>query len=145
MDTPAYMRPKLNFDGSAHGNLGVAGVGGIIRNDIGKPILSYSGLAGFTLANVAVLLAIRIGLREAKRLNLHNLIIEGDSFCAIQWALGDAKPPWKVAGVVGEIFNLVKSIQLFFSHIGRSANTEADSLAKEGASRHVFWFILYPL
>ena len=42
-----------------------------------------------------------------------------------------------MAGVVGEILDLVNSIQVDFSHIGGSANSEADRLAKEGASCNV--------
>ena len=79
-------------------------------------------------------------LREVKRLNLHNVIIEGDSFCTFQWVSGPAKAPWKVAGVIGEISDLVKGIQVSFSDINRSAN-----MAKEVASRHDLRVILYPL
>ena len=116
-----------------------------MSNEVGTPIFSFSGPAGFSSVNVAELLAIRTGLREAKRLNLPNLIIEGDSFCGIQGPSGAAKAPWKVAGVVGEILDLVNSIQAAFSHIGWSANLEADSLAEEGASRNALRLIVYPL
>ena len=60
---------KLNFDGSACGNPCVAGLVGIIRNDVGRPIFSFSGPAGFSLANVVIaeLLAIRIDPREASQ------------------------------------------------------------------------------
>ena len=94
---------------------------------------------------MAELLAIRTGLREAERLNLHNLIIEGDFFCAIQRTSGAAKAPWKVVGVVGVILDLLNSIQVAFYHIGRSANSEADHLAKEGVFRNALRVIVYPL
>ena len=42
---------KLNFDGSALGNLGVVGVGGIIRNSLGSPVLSFLGPVGVCSAN----------------------------------------------------------------------------------------------
>lgn len=49
---------KLNFDGSAHcNNPSLAGVGGIIRNNIGTPILSFSEPVGVCSANEAELLA----------------------------------------------------------------------------------------
>lgn len=142
---PPISSLKLNFHGSACGSPGVDGVGGIIQNDVGQPILSFSGPAGFNSANVVELLAIATRLRKVKRLNLHHVIIEWDSFCAIQWASGAAKVPWKVASVIGEISDLAKGIQVSFSHIYQSANTEADHLAKEGASRHDLRVILYPL
>lgn len=59
---------KLNFDGSAFGNPGRAVVGGVIRNEEGTILLSYSGPAGFCSINKAELLALSIGLNEAFRL-----------------------------------------------------------------------------
>lgn len=58
---------KLNFDGSAFGNPGLAGVGGVLRNEDGSILLSFSGPAGFFSNNKAELLALKIGLhvREA--------------------------------------------------------------------------------
>ncbi|XP_011621330.1 uncharacterized protein LOC105420238 [Amborella trichopoda] len=34
---------KLNFDGSSLGNTGLAGIGGVLRNDQGQVIFSYAG------------------------------------------------------------------------------------------------------
>eukprot|EP00268_Persea_americana_P034085 TRINITY_DN3370_c1_g2_i3.p1 TRINITY_DN3370_c1_g2~~TRINITY_DN3370_c1_g2_i3.p1 ORF type:complete len:167 (+),score=20.75 TRINITY_DN3370_c1_g2_i3:1551-2051(+) len=77
---------KLNFDGSALGNPGPAGVGGVIRNEEGYTILSYSGPTRICSINKAELLALKIGLRKAINLHPHRLLVEGDSFCTIQWA-----------------------------------------------------------
>eukprot|EP00268_Persea_americana_P012041 TRINITY_DN15051_c1_g1_i2.p1 TRINITY_DN15051_c1_g1~~TRINITY_DN15051_c1_g1_i2.p1 ORF type:complete len:110 (+),score=21.76 TRINITY_DN15051_c1_g1_i2:32-361(+) len=109
MDTPPHGF-KLKFDGSVIGNLGWAGLGGIIHNYMGSPILSFSVPAGVCSANEVELLAIIIGLREALRLNLPNLIVEGDSFCAIQWTKASTKAPWKLAGGVDEILDLARSL-----------------------------------
>lgn len=136
---------KLNFDGSALCNPTLAGVGGIIRNSLGSHVLSFSGSTGVCFANEAELLAIRTGLREALHLNLLNLIVEGDSFCAIQWARASAKPPWKLMGVVDEILDLARSLLVTFSHILRSANSEVDQLAKEGASHCILSVNMFPL
>lgn len=56
---------KLNFDGSAFGNLGRAVVGGVICNEEGTILLSSSGPAGFCSINKAELLALNNGLNEA--------------------------------------------------------------------------------
>ena len=42
---------KLNVDGGAFGNLGNAGLGGVIRDGTGKPILSYSVPTGVCPVN----------------------------------------------------------------------------------------------
>lgn len=68
---------KLNYDGSAAGNPGMAGVGGLVHNEKGVVLLSYSGPVGFGSINKAELMALNIGLQEPFRLNLQNLIVEG--------------------------------------------------------------------
>ena len=62
---------KLNFDGSALGNLGLVGVGGVIRNDGGKILLSYYRPAGICSSNKAEILSLKIGLLQASRLILN--------------------------------------------------------------------------
>ena len=120
-------------------------MGGIIRNGLGSPVLSFLGPAVVCSANEAELLANRTGLREALCLNLSNLIVEGDCFCAIQWAKASAKAPWKLAGVVDVILDLARSLQVTFSHILQSANSEADFLAKEGAYLPTLSINMFPL
>ena len=75
------------------GNFITTGVGGVIRNNEGSILLLYSGLAGFYSINKAELLALKIGLCEAMNLNVSHISIEGDSFCAIQWAAEKSNPP----------------------------------------------------
>ena len=46
---------KLNTDGSANGNLGLAGCGGMIRDDSGQWIVGFSKCIGITSSFVAKL------------------------------------------------------------------------------------------
>eukprot|EP00268_Persea_americana_P065005 TRINITY_DN8614_c0_g1_i4.p1 TRINITY_DN8614_c0_g1~~TRINITY_DN8614_c0_g1_i4.p1 ORF type:complete len:144 (-),score=24.76 TRINITY_DN8614_c0_g1_i4:84-515(-) len=132
---PSIGALKLSFDGSAKGNPSMAGVGGVIRNHEGSILLSYSGPASFCSINKAKVLALKIGLREAKNLNVTHLSVEGDSFCAIQWAAKKSKPPWYLLDIIEEVLDISKSLDVSFYHINRSANKVADHLAKEGVSR----------
>lgn len=75
------------------------------------------------------------GLRQAYRCKLHNLFVEGAA----------TKPPWKVAGVVDEILDLAGNLQFSFSHIDRSANSEANRLAKDGVSNPMLMVNVFPL
>ena len=61
------------------------GVGGIIHNEEGTILLSFSGPAGFYSVNKAELLALCIGFRQAPRFNPQHLFVEGDSACVIRW------------------------------------------------------------
>lgn len=56
---------KLNFSGSALGNLGQLGIGGIIRGSVSAHLLSFSSPYGFCLVNEAKLIALWTGLCEA--------------------------------------------------------------------------------
>lgn len=83
---------KLNFDGSVIGNSCHYGIGGIIRDYSAMCILSFFGPSGLCSANEAELLALRMGLGQADRLGLSNIIAESDSFCAICWVLVPNRP-----------------------------------------------------
>ena len=50
---------------------------GLVCNEKGVVLLSYSGPAGFCSINKAEFMALNIGLQEPFRLNLQNLIVEG--------------------------------------------------------------------
>lgn len=63
------------------------------------------------------------------------LIIEGPSLCVIQWASQASYPPWFLADIIEEVFEITKTLNVSFHHIKHSANTEEDRLAKEGASK----------
>lgn len=52
---------KLNFDGSASGNPGPAGLGGLMCDHEGCTICSYSGPAGHSTVNKAEKLALVVG------------------------------------------------------------------------------------
>lgn len=62
----------------------------------------------------------RTGLRDAKHLNIFNLMVEGDSLHVIRWASCRCKPPWRLADVE-EIFDLSSLIHASFSHSMREA------------------------
>ena len=119
---------KLNFDGSALGNPGKAGVGGVIRDKDGI-FLSYSGPVGVFSINKAELLALNVDLREASRMNPQRLLVEGDSACVIQWTLNPSTAPWYLADLSEEMAQMSTALNIS-SHIRRSANAEADRLAK---------------
>lgn len=105
---PSIGTLKLNFDGRTRGNQGAAGVGGVFHNLEGSIRLSYSGPAGFCTIDEAELLALMIGLCEAKNLDVSHLSIKGESFCVIQWAVEKSKPPWYLFDVIEEVINIFK-------------------------------------
>ena len=101
-------------------------MGCVILNEEGNTILAYSGPAGFCSINKAELLALKIGLQEAFNLHPHRLLVEGDSFCAIQWASQSSNPPWYLVDIIEEVIQLSGGVNISFHHIKRLANDDAD-------------------
>eukprot|EP00268_Persea_americana_P052256 TRINITY_DN5842_c0_g2_i3.p1 TRINITY_DN5842_c0_g2~~TRINITY_DN5842_c0_g2_i3.p1 ORF type:complete len:131 (+),score=11.11 TRINITY_DN5842_c0_g2_i3:78-470(+) len=110
------------------GNPGQAGIGGVIR-DCSSHLISFPGPFGFCSINEDELLTHRMGLREASRLNLLRLLVEGNSKCVICWGTNS----WKLLDAVEEVAHLSRSLGATFSHMPRSANGVADALTMKGA------------
>lgn len=73
-------------------------------------------------------MALLIGLHEARCFNFRHLCIEGDSYCAVQWAGGISNPPWYLADILEEVIDLSKSMKVSFHHIKPNSN-----------GRQIFW------
>ena len=77
-------------------------------------------------------MALRTSICEASKLNPQWLLVEGDSYCVIQWASQSSNPPWNLADIIKEVVKLSHDLNRSFNHIKRSANQELDKIAKEG-------------
>ena len=70
---------KLNTDGVASGNSGLAGCGGIVRDEHGSWLASFSRRIGITTSFVAELWGLRDGLMMCNNLNITTLVVELDA------------------------------------------------------------------
>ena len=77
---------KLNFDGASRGNPGMAGIGGVLRNQHGEILHIYFKALGESTNNEMEFAALEHGLRIAKTRRLCNIILEGDSTLVISTA-----------------------------------------------------------
>ncbi|XP_077240349.1 uncharacterized protein LOC143881246 [Tasmannia lanceolata] len=137
---------KLNFDGSSLGNpREEAGIGGLCRNDKGGILWAYSGPIGVADSNEAEVRAVHSGIKYLDRSAFDKIIVEGDSLNVICWLSGEAIPPWRFLPFFEEIEDLVQGSSIVFDHVRRTANAEADSLAKGGVFRtDLEWFDYLP-
>ncbi|XP_077215790.1 uncharacterized protein LOC143850421 [Tasmannia lanceolata] len=136
---------KLNFDGACFGNLGPAGVGGLCRNDHGEVEWAYSGPIGSFDASEAEVRAVFYGIKGLKGEMLDKTIVEGDSLNVIRWLKGGVPPPWRFSSIFDEIDDLISGSSIVFKHGRRSANGEADSLARRGVRcLDLEWFDYLP-
>ncbi|XP_077222175.1 uncharacterized protein LOC143856017 [Tasmannia lanceolata] len=136
---------KLNFDGSCLGNPGSSGIGGLCRDSMGVVLWAYSGPIGICDSNEAEVLAAFQGIKHLDREFYDKVIAEGASSNVIRWLSGAIAPRWRFISFFEEISDLISGSSIVFRHVRRSANCEADSLARAGVSRLGFeWFDFLP-
>ena len=69
---------KLNTDGAASGNLGVASYGGLVRDEHGGWLAGFSRRIGITSSFAVELWELREGLLLCSNLNISSLVVELD-------------------------------------------------------------------
>ena len=123
----------LFFDGCSKGNPGHAGAGAVIyKND--KEIWSGSLYLGNNQTNnFAEYNGLLLGIENAIRLNIKNLLVKGDSLLVIKQINGQYKVKSESLFV---IFNKIKELEKFFDkiiyqHVYRIENSKADALSNE--------------
>ena len=67
---------KLNFNGLAHYSLAI--VGGIIRDDKGYIVTTYSGNYGKNNRKFTKAMRLFLGIKYASSIGIQNLVFEGD-------------------------------------------------------------------
>ena len=139
---PPEGRAKLNIDGSALGNLGVASGGGLICDHNGDWIARFSRALGSTNSIIAKLLALRDGLTLAKELCLNSLIVEMDALSVVQ-LMSNNTINMLMEPLLSNCRNLLQAISnKRIEHVYREANQCADALAKMGTNRN-FTFVVF--
>lgn len=84
---------KLNFDSNCMREVGFAGYGGVIQNDLGFTVLSFAGpILNGSVIEVELFTLWR-GILESEKLGVKGSIVEGDSKVVVGWALG-SQFPW---------------------------------------------------
>ena len=76
---------KINTDGSALGNPGIAGAGGILRDHLGQWISGFSLHVGLATNNMVELAAFRQGLAMAWTMGFKFIYLELDSKVVLNW------------------------------------------------------------
>ncbi|XP_077231488.1 uncharacterized protein LOC143864444 [Tasmannia lanceolata] len=126
---------KINFDGSGLGNPGPAGIGGLARDSTGVVSWAFVGPIGTSDSSEAEVKAAFQGIKHMGRDIFDKVIVEGDSSNVISWLSGKIAPPWRFLSFFEEIADLVSGSSIVFKFVRRSANGEADSLARSGVHK----------
>ncbi|XP_077217851.1 uncharacterized protein LOC143852355 [Tasmannia lanceolata] len=138
LEAPPSGMIKKNFDGSGMRNHSPAGIGRVCRDSYGSVLWGYSGSIGNYDANEAEARAAYMGIKRLDKDALDKAIVEGDSRKVDKWLSGVSIPPWRFAPYFDEIYDITLGL---YRHVRRSANSEADRLAKDGVGKlGVEWF-----
>nr|POF24256.1 putative ribonuclease h protein [Quercus suber] len=134
-----WLRPpiswfKLNSDRSSLGNLGIAGGGGLIRNDRGNWIKGYARSIGITAGVAVELWALRDGIKLCLSLNLQAVEVELDAKLVVD-LLGKEGGSVNVNNTIVADYKegLRRIPRVKIKHCYHEANKCADALARRGA------------
>ena len=128
--SPGWVR--LNIDGSALGNPGRAGCGGIIRNDRGDWLGGFSRCIGVTTSFIAELWALRDGLNLCHNMHLQDVDIQIDAKAVVDIIRDPYYSNRVVMPIVDDCRQLISQFgQVRIGHCYREANFCADFLARK--------------
>ena len=124
---------KLNFDGAARGNPGVAGAGCIINDENGRWVAQLATPLPPLSNNVTELETLERGLQLCFKLGLSRIFIEGDSQVVLNAIRQKKTPNWVLNSKLQEVLILMENFEeTFIGHIYREGNVMADGLANRG-------------
>ncbi|XP_075671161.1 uncharacterized protein LOC142640761 [Castanea sativa] len=135
-EKPASGWVKLNTDGSALGNLGIAGCGGLVRDKDGNWVVGFARKIGNSSSFIAEIWALRDGLNVCLQKNLLLVEVELDAKAVVDFLarldnLSEAKSP-----LIDDCRHLIAQFhQICINHCYREANRCADTLARMGTNQ----------
>lgn len=128
---------SLYTDGASRGNPGPAGVGVLLLDEKGRPLLKLNRFLGRTTNNEAEYQALIDGLKAAEKLKLARLSIFLDSELVVKQLQGEyrVRNP-RLKPLFEEVGSRLQRLGNYaIMHISRERNGEADRLANEAVDR----------
>ena len=115
---------KINVDGAIATATKKAGVGVIVRDELGRVEAAMCRNLNATLGAIKTeSKAIEAGLLFTQDIGIRDIVVESDSLIMVQALNGTSTPPFVVSAVVQGIRDLNKSFcRVEFSHIKRQGN-----------------------
>ena len=125
---------KLNTNGSSLGGSDRAGCGGLIRDEQGEWVASFTRHIGLTNSFIAELWGLREGLLLCCNLNIQSLIVEVDAQAVVAVLRNNDYINNVISPILDDCKQLAARFQrIQFNHCYRQANRCADLLARMGA------------
>ena len=126
------MKVHIYIDGASRGNPGLGGAGAYLADEEGNEILRLTKYLGTVTNNVAEYAALLLGLKEAKKRKLKEILIFSDSELLVRQVQGI----YQVKNAVlkknhEEVMKILRNFNYKISHVRREKNKIADQLANE--------------
>ncbi|KAL0292122.1 UNVERIFIED_CONTAM: putative ribonuclease H protein [Sesamum radiatum] len=125
---------KINTDGASKGNPGVAGAGGIARNEEGAVIFAFYETLGEANNSFAEVFGLFKALQICQTEGLPRVWIEVDANCIIHLIQKSATAHWSMKHMLTHIHLMLKRVEFKITHIYREGNRAADFLANLACS-----------
>lgn len=130
------MKLVISTDGASSGNPGPMGLGIVIYKGA-KMIEEHSLFAGKGTNNMAEYLAVIKALEAAKKLKAGEVHLKSDSQLLVRQLSGEYKVKnAKLKPLKAKVDELCEGIKVFFEHVPREKNKEADKLSKDAVKRY---------
>ena len=135
---------KLNTDGAALGNPGVAGCGGIVWDERGNWVAGFARKIRIASSFKAELWGLRDGLTLCCNLNISSLIVELDAKVVVDILHNVNYENNVLSPILDDCRQLMSRFdQVQVNHVYRQANGYANGLAKMGAEQESS-FLCFP-
>ncbi len=122
---------KMNFDGCSKGNPGLSGAGAVIYEDNEEIWGDHLFVGEKFTNNHAEYAGLILGLQQARKMNIKNILVEGDSLLVINQMsnIYNCNSPNLI-----ELYNKAKELETHFEkihyqHVDRKFNKRADQLS----------------
>ena len=126
---------KAFTDGASRGNPGESGIGVIIKDESGKPVLSLHGYIGSATNNAAEYTALLTLLKQLKNFDCTKVIVYSDSELMVRQINGQYRVRDKgLRSQFSQVLHMVQEAPYEFElkYVPREENREADRLANLG-------------
>ncbi|GMJ03700.1 hypothetical protein HRI_004039200 [Hibiscus trionum] len=133
---------KFNVDTAVLGSFGHRGIGGILRDHNGTPLIRFSKSIGLVEPTRAKILAIckagRIFM-DWKKHEVGMLMVESDYLLAVQWINKIVQPTGSFVNLISECGNIFANLNWNLAFAGREKNMDAHNHAKRGINLAKDW------
>ncbi|KAL0000009.1 hypothetical protein SO802_019611 [Lithocarpus litseifolius] len=128
----------MNTDGSAIESTGIAGCGGVLRDEHGRWLKGFARKIGIANSFVAEMWGLRDGLLLCSSCNFRCVEIELDAKAIIDMLLNSNYVNILVSPILDDCRQLISNFsQVRIRHCYREANQCADKLARMGSSHNL--------